>query len=348
MADIYQPIYLMPDNDALDMTEDQVFSCEINGDEVTSYTITIYDDAESTVYTDTESLSPSLYNGDILEITIPADSCTNGNEYTWILSYTDGVNTKISLETPFSASSTPILTITVPDTITTFGYEFVGSYSQDEGVDIKSWHFEVYDDDDEVVLSTDLSYSANIKHTFRGFENGESYSIKGFGISQNNQEFESPLYEFNIDYSEDKPPVNLEVEEDSDTTSIIINIPELIIQGDTSGTYSYVENFIESGNYGLQLDTSSILDYTTTIPDNFNIRVLINLDATFDGNIIRLVTSPSEDNYIVFYDNANERFGYTIDGVTNYKEGYNISSSYLYLLVLLPDDLTIKIYNIPT
>jgi len=349
MARMYQPTYLTPDDIAIDMEQDQDFECIVNGEMITNYTIDIYDDTGATVYQSSVTLSDNLYNGDTLSITVPSTSgCVNGNEYTWILTYGDGENNKISMEIPFTASSTPIMTITVPATITTFGYEFVGVYSQDEGVNIDNWYFQIYDSNDMIVSTTDISYSADIRHTFRGFEDGESYSIKGFGVTQDGQEFESTLYTFNVDYGLSSNIYLNSASYNSDYVANLIATNQVELEGFVTGNSSYA-----SINYGggvtstsLVLDASATLSYDVSIPDSFTISFNKFFEAGYTGNILTIEES-GVTKFTVGYDNTNF-FYYMSDGIIIDNVEYTIASDKGYLITITPTSIYVKIFNINT
>lgn len=244
MATIYQPIYLYPDDISLDMDNSHVFTSIVNGEKVTRYVLRIYNSSDTIVYEDDTSLSASeyVYNGEILEVTIPsANGCTNGNEYSWTITHYNGSANKMSYELPFTASTTPSLTITVPSTIDTFAYDFVGEYSQDENVPLKYWYFVLYDSDGEILQETERDYSLDISHKFTGFEDGETYSVKGFGKTQEDGQIESPLYEFTIERPFSALYVNLAVELNDERVSPFMGVTDAkIIYGEVTGSYSYL------------------------------------------------------------------------------------------------------------
>ena len=82
---LYQPRNLIPYLQCIDGTQENEFKCQINGTECTGYRYQILtaDNQVVSEQTDITPLSPSLYNGDILNFIIPANTLTNGNDYKW-------------------------------------------------------------------------------------------------------------------------------------------------------------------------------------------------------------------------------------------------------------------------
>ena len=81
---IYQPVNVYPSNTTIDATVANNFSWEFNGDNLTKYKIEIFQLNESeSIYSQEVSPSTTVYGGDIVTYSVPANTMKNGNEYIW-------------------------------------------------------------------------------------------------------------------------------------------------------------------------------------------------------------------------------------------------------------------------
>ena len=83
---LYQPRNLIPYLQCIDATQDNIFSCQIDGTKCVGFTLQILTMDNEIVYGEDMGewmLDTPLYNGDILEWTIPANTLTNGVDYKW-------------------------------------------------------------------------------------------------------------------------------------------------------------------------------------------------------------------------------------------------------------------------
>lgn len=82
---ITQPMSVYPNNNAIDGTLENTFKMEIktSGDTVIAYQIKIYKINTNTLVHDTPKINTTKYNGDFLEISVPGNSFTNGEDYSW-------------------------------------------------------------------------------------------------------------------------------------------------------------------------------------------------------------------------------------------------------------------------
>lgn len=81
---IYQPANVYPNNNTVDASIDNNFSWLFNGDNLSSYRVDIYKLNESTTsYTNTVTPTTTVYGGDTVTYTLPANSVTNAQDYIW-------------------------------------------------------------------------------------------------------------------------------------------------------------------------------------------------------------------------------------------------------------------------
>lgn len=81
---IYQPANVYPNNNVVDASINNDFSWLFNGDNLSSYRVDIYKLNESTTsYTNTVTPSTTVYGGDTVVFTLPANALQNAQDYIW-------------------------------------------------------------------------------------------------------------------------------------------------------------------------------------------------------------------------------------------------------------------------
>ena len=72
---IYQPVNVYPNNNVVDASINNNFSWLFNGDNLASYRVDVYKLNESTTsYTSTVTPSTTVYGGDTVTFTLPANT----------------------------------------------------------------------------------------------------------------------------------------------------------------------------------------------------------------------------------------------------------------------------------
>lgn len=104
---IYQPVNAYPNNNTIDVSVANNFSWQFSGDSLQKYKIDIYQlnqsDAE---YTSEVTPSSTVYGGDEITHSVPANELKNGNEYIWkITQYEENPSMFVISGTIISASS---------------------------------------------------------------------------------------------------------------------------------------------------------------------------------------------------------------------------------------------------
>jgi len=299
---VYQPSYLFPDGDELDLSLNQNFSCQVNGSIIDSYELIIRNITTNAILFDSgvTLLSPVLYDKSTLNIYIPANltQVTGNIKYT-ITCFSAGVSA-ISREVPFYSNTNPVIELLVPPTITTKSYTFTAVYSQLQGVPISSYQFVLYDGNGNVIQSSDVIYNSSLTYEFDGLISNNNYFIQCMIINANNFTSYSGLINFSVNYGMFGLTTQVTTTVLNDQSAIAINFGNAIqIIGNQTGTVSYVPNFIISGNYGLQLvDNNASVSFSVNIPSLFQYYMLFNPVGFVSGTIV------SFDNgaYTLAYD----------------------------------------------
>ena len=347
MATIFTPQNPSPRNEVRDMLLTQPFTVTIDGVRCTDYQIIVRKVSDNTSVYDSAkvALGSPLSDGQTLLHNITGGTIPNTgtDSYKWTIQVWNDLETVTSREFQFFAKTTPVLTFAPPTTITSQSYEFVGSVAQTEGDIVNYYTMELYDSSQVFIESSPQITSFNIAYEFNGFVNGDDLYVRVYGQTTGGQTFDSGLVAFSVAYAE--PSVNLkpDVVVDNYKGLVTTSRGEVVqIIGTSSGTISYVNDFIYTGNTAVEVsDSASYVDIDVDITEDFSLSFIWQPldDATFDGKILQL------DNgaYEVFYTLG--RFGCTINGTTLYKAPLSLTDKIFYI-TLLPTKIEVKYISI--
>lgn len=328
-----------PRNEVRDMSINQIFSGIVDGVRYTDYQLFIYKVSDnSLVYNSTKvALTPNLPDGAVWQHTVPLGSVPNSATvtYKWKLQVWNGAETVTTREFQFTAKTTPVLTFTPSNPITTQSYNFTATLTQAQGDIPNNYTFELYDNTQGLIESSGLITNFNISHTFSGFSNGDELYVRVFGTTTGNQTFDSGLITFDVVYAE--PDINLKPEATVDNTQGIITITRgeaIQILGTSSGTISYENDFPVIGMNGVYIeDNSSYVSFDVSIPVDQNLWVDWLPDTGFSGVIVQL----DNGDYEVGYTGTN--FYYDINGTRIDEAPYDITGKYI-LINMSPTKVT--------
>lgn len=238
------------------------------------------------------------------------------------------------IETPFyffKSRTIPEISITnLSETINSRNYNFIGSYNQYENVPIQYYIFNLYNEDLELLDTTDKVYSANITYNFDGFTNGEVYYIELVCSNQDNVEVSTGKKQFKADYTEPNVDVTLDYQvlEDKDAIRVILK-PDKTSVPNFDGEYSIESNFPFEGTNSAYIEKGNVVyDNVSEEPleidkDSYTVFMSTRLNNGFDGKIVELSNNEESrgielDNYS-FYDTIK-----TSDSVEETIEGRNV------------------------
>jgi hypothetical protein len=178
---IYQPIQLTPNGTSIDATQNNSLSLTMRGDKSNYYSAQILLNSTSSLIYDTgivDISSTPLFNGQTLQIPIPANTLTNGFDYRWkvrIYGTTTATYVDTQPEILFKTRSNIVLSIAnYTPTINSSTFTFQGNYIQSDGVGIKYFVFNLYDSlsaDTPIATSGKQYNSLNLTYTFDRFIN---------------------------------------------------------------------------------------------------------------------------------------------------------------------------------
>lgn len=313
---LYIPKSFSPHFETFDMDENQVFSAVISGTQVTDYQIIIKKVSDdSQVYDSTKTtLTTNLYDGETLEHSITGGTIDNGYEYKWTIQVWNGATTVTSTELYFTAYTTPTLSLSVSSPITTQSYTFEPTYAQTESIDPKRFRAYLYDSSGNEIDDSDWIYSANIQYEFEGFISGDSYDVIFYVEDQNGLTANTGLQNFSVSYTAPDIVITPTITLDTDRGSIKTVWNDVVQYiGYMDETPTYEEDFLVTGDYGLEISDSKSLKYNFEITDNFTFQYRIKGGASYlSGNLVNI-----SNIYI---------FGYN-GSVFYYKNRYNTAYS---------------------
>lgn len=305
---IYIPTFLSPKNSTINPTVINTFTCQINGNSCNKYRLRIYKNSDNTlIYDTTEITITALYDKDTLSVNIPANTMIANNEYKWTIQVFEGTLSATSGETLVKAYGSATVTLTVPATINSKTYEFTSIFSHPQSIGIKKFKYILLDNDNNLITDTGYQFSGKLKFIYNGFLNNTSYKIECKVVDQNDIEVSSGIKTFTVSYSQ--PSLNIKP-----TTEILKDKSAIKIKwsnatqrnGTATGTTSFVNDFITTGNHGYQLGNDGTLEYILDIPIDFTCVYKISATGAF---YCELGTT-----YTIGYD--GERFYFNNNGIT--------------------------------
>ena len=342
---IYRPIEVSLENKSINALVNNTASCVIDGDTCDAYRYKIYNNSGTLVYDSAKiTLSPILYGGDILEVIIPSATSTlvNGNTYTHTFEVFEGINSAISSLVQFYTNTIPVVTNSFTTPISSQSIELNATYTQAEGISMKEYTYVIKDSSGDIILEYNKIGSQNTNYTFSGFENNTSGTIEFKGETIRDFSFTTGELSYTIAYSQ--PSINIVPSTILDKDTSFVNFSWGVIyqiSANTSGTYSYVDNYLKVGNKALQLDNESTIDYDVDFGEDFTLKFKVDLISNFDGKIVEL-TSVDDKTYILSYSYLEQKFSWDNDGITASSLIVNSPITNAYI-VILPQLAYIKI-----
>lgn len=313
---IYQASQLSPNGTTIDALTAQNFTAKIEGGFCDSYKLLIYNMSNTLIYDTTKiALSPYLYQDDILTHVLNPHVLTNSIQYKWKIITYSGTLSATSREVSFYCYSTPVVTISVPATITEKKYTFTITYTQTESISIKKWKLLFTDEDGDTVLETDYSYSGLLQYEYDGFADGITINVQATVENQQNVITLSPVYTFDVDYTSPSliiiPTTTLL--EDYSAVQIDWCLP-VQITGVVTGAYHY--NYGTDIDLTLEVGSEATWESTDTVDEATTLDEATSYDETDDASEFfsdLFNTTPESSSYVDFEVDITALFTATIE-----------------------------------
>jgi len=245
-------------------------------------------------------------------------------------------NISISEQIPFSVYDVSTLTLT-GTTITSQSYEFIPVHVQNQNLLIDYFNAYLYEDDEITLIEeSETQYSSDVRWEFsQGLRSGTAVKVKFTAVDMLGQEMDTGFISFDILY--DIPNITASPTATNNYfSSSITSEWSGIIQNTAivTGGFSYTANFMETGNYGLNLDVGSILEI-----ENLNIEeeqifgfVWYPDSISHTGEICKLENTITSDYLLIGYNGVS--FYIEINQIQNTYSAKPLVSNQVYLLVI--------------
>jgi len=264
---IYITTDMSPKNEARNMSVDQVFSCKINGTSCTDYQLEVYNNKTGAIIYDSGMihLATPLYDKAMLYHTIPAGRVALGLDCKWIITVSEIIGGKEQYATCgeifFKSMGSPVVSLTVPATITSQSYTPIATYSHPQNVAVKKFKYFLYDNTDYLLAESDYIYSGSIKYTFDGLLHGNTYKIKCTVVDQNDATVSTTLQSFSVAYSQPNVDIVPLREILSEKSAAKITWGKVVqIAGTTTGAIEYTRLSNNAINLLPTISTGSLIE----------------------------------------------------------------------------------------
>lgn len=271
----------LPENTIMDSEYDKIITFEaFGGTQFTGYDVEIYDNDSNILF-----FSMSKSNTSSNKINIEANTLKNGVTYRIRVRTFDG-NGDYSDWSDYGlivCYTTPVCTI---DNIEIVGenrvvanqnYIFVGSYQQNEGIEIQKYQYILYDNDQNVVQefsevsSLFIDDYKNLSQRVDGFAPSTQYYIELKCTDKNGLEVSSGLIHFNVEYEAPRIKQIVTLENESETASVKISSDMIQIIFKMDGE-NEVPIYINEQELDLR-GTGAYVDKYVNIPMNFTLKI---------------------------------------------------------------------------
>lgn len=325
------PQNAFPHNVAVDGTSATSFNFSFRGSILKKYQLKIYENNTGTLtYTSSLFTITGKYNNELVNITVPSSTYTNGNSYVWKVQLWDETDATITSPSYFfKARAMPVVSISaIADTYTNREITFTGSYSQSNNTPIKYQIWTLYDEEENVVKTSGKIYSSKLEYVFDGLISGLNYAIELTIINQDDVEV-SDYDTFYVEYSTPNIDIPPDVEYLADKNAFKISW-----KGDRQaiGVATGVEN----------TDYNFITDFPVTDQTSVELIDSTIIYDTVSGSPLSI----AEDDFTIFMSTCiNEKTNGKIVEIKNEETSYHLSLDG-YTLQSHKDDLVESIADI--
>jgi hypothetical protein len=350
---VRKPTFLSPQISSIDLSETQIFTSILDST-ITDYQLIVRKLSDNSILYNSNKihLTTPKYDNEILEITINgATIITSEIELKWSIQVWNGVDTITSDEVMFYNLSNPTLALNITEdqVLTSRSYEFVGDYSQSEGVAVKNFKFILYSSNDLILESTDVNYSENVRYKFEGFISDNIYKVECIVENDNGVVITTGKISFSVSYSAPNVDLVPRVTLDKSTSAMIIEWGKAVAYLPTiseGATTTYIEDFTSGytvNNYGLKIENGS-LTYTVDIPKDFTLIYNIKFLSTFTSGVFLQLAGENGELYKIGYEGT--KFYYDNHGAYQSSKLEVLNHYQPYTVVVRPTDILINITDI--
>jgi hypothetical protein len=220
----------------IDANEENKISWKVSGAISTSFSIEIRkntDDSVAWQLPQTTSYATSY--------TLPSGTLANGNEYKIKITVWDEDGNSASSDFEiFQTSSRPTATVDPISTVSSPNYTFTATYSQAESAGIKSYLFNLFDVNQNLLLSSGVQATTNpsLSYSVEGLKSETTYYIEFQVTSSKGLTGTSGLIQFSVLYTQPQVNVNLTAANTEDAgIKLSWNVIQIIGSSDSPPTF---------------------------------------------------------------------------------------------------------------
>ena len=223
---------------AVPAEEDMTISWNVSGDIQVKYQVLIYDNSDDTLLHDSGEIT-SYSNAHI----ISGGIISNGNECKFKINIWNTSSDIASSDFEiFQTSSKPVVSLSISEVISSPNYLFEPSYSQAENVNLKSWRFIIYNENEVEIENSGIQTSQNFNYLINNLKSNYNYYVEVQVTSAKNITVTTGKIAFQVSYSSPEVALNLQANNHGkcgikltwDVIQIIGKIAE--------GSISYIDN----------------------------------------------------------------------------------------------------------
>lgn len=358
----HKPSKLLPQDQIVDLTVTNDFSCYVSDLIASQYSIQIHRRTDDSIVWQSGDITPTVPtdSGDRLIAPVSATGMLSTDiELYWVMNYYDGTDWYASLPVFFENITTPTMSIVpaIPNPVTSQRHEIITILTQAQDIKPKYWYYRYFDINMNEILRTEDSISFTMSHEIDGLSSGETYYHIPYLVYQYDTVYEGAKNTINVLF--DIPdilmtPIATQVEENN---SVNLNIGELYQKNGIveSGTESY-GSFMYPGNIGYVLSGSiDILKYTElNIPIGGQTSFVRSFNSDlYDGGLVNEVflkfgrwkKTSSGETITVGYARKLASFYREIDGEKIYSTTFYPLSTMYYVFALEGKVVTVDEYS---
>jgi hypothetical protein len=236
---IQKPYNINLKGTTIDANENNTISWKVSGAISTSFSIEIRNNADDLVVwqlPQTTSYATSY--------TLPSGTLVNGNEYKIkITVWDEDGNSATSDFEIFQTSSRPTVTVDPIPTVSSPNYTFIATYFQAESVGIKSYLFNLFDENQNLLLSSGVQATTDpsLSYSVEGLKSEQSYYVEFQVTSNKGLIGTSGLIQFSVLYTQPQINVNLTAT-NTDDAGIKLSWNVIQIIGSSDSPVTFIDN----------------------------------------------------------------------------------------------------------
>jgi hypothetical protein len=220
----------------------------------------------------------------------------------------------------FRSRNTPVVSVSsVSSPVTVREITLTGDYTQAQNVPVKYHIWSLYDDDDNLIDTTDKVYSAHLSYYFNGLLSGETYQYTLTIVNQDNVEIITGPESFTVSYPAPDISVPPSVSFDNETNSAKVEwTSDRQSIGTASGDITYQEDCPFAGTNSVVIPQGVTITYDSIsgqpleiYEDSFSVIVSAIIDSTKSGKIFELIDEDTGNSYYIEFS------GYAFTSVKN-------------------------------